>query len=168
MENKLMGSAAPSAPGSASGDGASPMPNMNAAPNAGSGQPGQQPGSKLMGPQGAPVPPSMPSVAELVDGLHKTAYLRGAFQHLLQSDKLPDKKAILSLSSDLLQKGILSAPRLATELATLPDNPEEIQKWVQQHFETTDRQVDQLAAILHNASDPGHPLNGGRAPPMAQ
>jgi hypothetical protein len=74
---------------------------------------------------------------------------------LLKAQKPVTRKQIMDLSSDLLQKGILTAQRIASELASLPEDQDGIMKWVQTHFQTTDGQVDQLSQLLHQADMPG-------------
>lgn len=106
-------------------------------------------------PGGAPqAPQNMPSVEDLEAGLQKTVYLRNKFRDLLAGKKLPSRKQVLDLSTDLIDNGILSAPRIANELATLPQDQDGITKWVEQHFQKTDQQVDQILTLLHGTQEP--------------
>jgi hypothetical protein len=102
----------------------------------------------------------MPSLGDLDKGLQQTAYLNASLKALLAQKALPTRKQVMDMASDLLQRGVLSPQRLATELATLPENPDEIMKWVQGHYATTSGQIAQLMGMMHGAADPSHPLNG--------
>lgn len=130
---------------------AAPMPDGGQEPQA-------QAPSPMMGavaPAAAnQVAPPPPSIQELEKGLHQTVYLRNKFRDLLGAGKPVTRKQIVDLSSDLLQKGILSAQRLASELASLPEDQDGIMKWLEAHFQTTDKQVGQLSGMLHMAEMP--------------
>lgn len=165
MESRLFGSVDTAGP--PGGSAPASMRGMESAPPMAMAPGGAPPGNALMG-QDAGAPPAqapMPSVDELEEGLQKTVYLNARFRELLMAKKLPTRKDVMNLSSELLQRGILSAPRLATELATLPEAPDQIVKWLEQHYRTTAGQINQLSMLLEGAADPAHPLNvaaGGR------
>lgn len=150
MESKLYGGGPPggSMPASIRDGVGTPAPMM--APQMPQMMP---PGAPQAGPgmAGGPMPPPMPSPDDLAKGLHDTAYLNAKLRQLAEAKKLPTRKQVMELSSDLLQKGVLSPQRIATELATLPEAPDQILKWVNAHVITTGRQIDQISMMLHGS-----------------
>lgn len=171
MESKLYGSADTAGP--PGGSAPTSMRGMEGAAMApgGMASAADPTANALTGPTpGGGAPPPMPSVDELKDAMRKTAFLNAKFRELLSAPKMPTRKQVMDLSTELLQRGILSAPRLASELATLPEPPELIAKWLEAHFKTTSAQIDQLSMLLEGADDPMHPLNpaaAGAKPGMA-
>lgn len=179
MAGKLMGAAEPgsppggSEPASIRGMVGTPMAaNGAAAPTQDGEAEPEAAAPSMMGAPGPvaatpPAQPPPPTVEDLEEGLHKTVYLRNKLAMLLRAQKPVTRKQIMDLSSDLLQKGILSAQRIASELASLPEDQDGIMKWVQSHFQTTDGQVDQLSTLLHQADMPGG-FGQPKGPPPGQ
>jgi hypothetical protein len=116
------------------------------------------------------------SLAELVEGLHKTAYVNAKMKELLLRKEPPSKKDIFNMSSDLVEHGALTPQRIAGELASMPQNADMLKPWLFTHYMTTEQQMDQIAQMIHEESaaqdqqqqpQMGQPPMMGGAPPPA-
>lgn len=92
---------------------------------------------------------AIPTAQDLSDDLVDIVYVHTRMRELLQAAAVPTRRDVMNLASELLQRHTLSARRLATELATLPEPTEQIPAWLRQRFIATRGHIEQLSTMLY-------------------
>lgn len=104
-------------------------------------------------------PPQGIDIKEVYDVLHKQETVDRKFRTLLETGGPIARKNVTQAAVELVAERVMPAQAMAAILADLPEDPQQIREWVEQHAKTIEDQLQQLLTLVHGTEDPTHPMD---------
>src|SRR5882672_5725380 len=109
--------------------------------------------------QTPPAAPSGISISEVYDAIHKQSVVDRKFRQMLDEGGPISRKKVIQAATEIVAERVMSAQAIAGVLADLPEDPDAIREWVQEHAQTIKTQLQQLLQLVHGVEDPSHPMD---------
>jgi len=117
------------------------------------------------GPGGGAAPGQPAGPQEIEEALLKTVKVDTKLRGLLSKDGPIKRKDVIAVATEIVAERVMSAQAMAQYLSDMPEDPEQIKEWVQQHATTADNNLDQLLVMLHQSGEQDQQQGGAPTPP---
>ena len=117
------------------------------------------------GPGGGAMPGQAPGPQDIEEALLKTVKVDTKLRGLLSKDGPIKRKDVIAVATEIVAERVMSAQAMAQYLSDMPEDPEQIKEWVQQHATTADNNLDQLLVMLHQSGEQDQQQGGAPTPP---
>lgn len=121
--------------------------------------PGQQPDASGASPAGG-TPGGTPGMPDIEEAINKQVQIDAKLRSVLAKEGQIKRKDVINVATKLVADRVISAQSMAQYLSDLPEDPDDIREWVQQHATAADNNLNQLLVILHRSNEPQDETGG--------